>query len=215
VKVIVFGASGMVGQGVLRECLLAPEVTEVTIVVRSATGLQDPKLREIVHPNFLDFTGVTLDADACFWCLGVTSAGLKEPGYARITHDFTLAAAKVMAKPTMTFIFVSGHGADGGAMWARVKKRTEVDLAALPFKAVYVFRPGLIQPLHGIRSRTRAYNLAYPLLWPVIQVMKLVAPKSVTSTERVGRAMLNIAARGFETKILGNREINAAAHDAG
>ncbi|HEY4180971.1 MAG TPA: hypothetical protein VGM90_29210 [Kofleriaceae bacterium] len=210
-KVIVFGATGMIGQGVLRECLLDPEVTEVAIVVRKSTGQQDPKLREIVHENFLDFTGVPLEADACFWCLGISSNGMTEADYTRITHDYTIAAAKVMAKPTMTFVFISGAGAEGKAMWARVKKQTEVDLAPLPFKAVYSFRPSVIQPLHGIRSRTKLYNAFYVVLYPVVLAMKLIAPKSVTTTERVGHAMLNIAKRGFDKKILTNADINVAA----
>ncbi|HEY4056001.1 MAG TPA: hypothetical protein VGM39_05305 [Kofleriaceae bacterium] len=210
-KVIVFGASGMIGQGVLRECLLDPEVAEVTIVVRKPTGQQHTKLREIVHENFLDFTGVPLDGDACFWCLGVSSNGMTEADYTRVTHDYTIAAAKVMAKPTMTFVFVSGAGAEGKAMWARVKKQTEVDLAPLPFKAVYSFRPSIIQPLHGIRSRTKLYNAFYVVLYPVVLLVKAIAPRSVTTTERVGHAMLNIAKRGYEKKILANADINDAA----
>jgi uncharacterized protein YbjT (DUF2867 family) len=210
-NVIVFGSSGMVGQGVLRECLLDPNFSDVTIVVRTPSGREHPKLREIVHPDFTDFTGLQLDADACFWCLGVSSTGMTEADYTRVTCDYTLAAAKVLARPTLTFIFVSGAGADGNAMWARVKRRTEQALIAMPFKAVYVFRPSVIRPLHGIRSRTRMYNLLYPLLYPVILVMRLVAPSAVTTTERVGQAMLHIARNGFSKQILGNREINAAA----
>ncbi len=209
-KVLIFGATGMVGQGVLRECLHDADVTEVVSVVRKATGKSDPKLRELVHTRFDDFAGVDLSADACFWCLGVTSNGMSEADYTVITHDYTLAAATQM-HPTLTFIFVSGAGADGKAMWARVKKRTETDLTALPFKALYVFRPSIIQPLHGIRSRTKLYNALYPVLWPVIMVAKLVRPASVTTTERLGRAMLNIAKRGFGEKVLTNPQINQAA----
>src|SRR5712675_1292104 len=189
-KVILFGSTGMVGQGVLRECLRDPDVTEVLAVVRSANGQQHAKLREIVHRDFTDFSALQLDGDACFWCLGVSSAGMSEADYTRITHDFTVAAAKVLARPTMTFIFVSGSGADGSAMWARVKRRTEQDLSAMPFKAVYVFRPGVIQPLHGIRSRTRLYNVLYPLLYPLMLVAKRIAPGYITDTERLGKAML-------------------------
>src|SRR4029079_5804635 len=127
---------------------------------------------------------------ACFWCLGVSSAGISEADYTRITHDYTIAAAKMLARPTMTFIFVSGAGAQGNAMWARVKRKTEDALFAMPFKAVYVFRPGLIQPLHGIRSRTSLYQLLYPLLYPLILLARLLAPGLVTNTERVGQAML-------------------------
>jgi uncharacterized protein YbjT (DUF2867 family) len=210
-RVILFGATGMVGQGVLRECLRDPEVTEVVAITRSATGQQHAKLREIVHRDFNDFSALQLDGDACFWCLGVSSAGMSEADYARITHDYTIAAAKVLARPTMTFIFVSGTGAQGKAMWARVKRKTESALFAMPFKDVYVFRPGFIQPLHGIRSRTRLYNVLYPLLYPAMLVAKLVAPRFITDTERVGRAMLRIAKRGFPKKVLENPDINLAA----
>ncbi len=210
-KIILFGATGMVGQGVLRECLLDPVVTEVITVLRSPTGRRHPKLREINHKDFTDFSGVSLQADACFWCLGVTSAGTSEADYTRITHDFTVAAAKVMVSPAMTFVFVSGTGAEGKAMWARIKRKTEIALLAMPFKEVYVFRPGLIQPLNGIRSRTRIYNLLYPIIYPLMLLMKWVRPDSITTTERVGRAMLRIARDGYPVKILESPDINAAA----
>jgi uncharacterized protein YbjT (DUF2867 family) len=215
VKVIIFGASGMVGQGVLRECLLDAGVSEVVSVVRTPSGERDAKLREIVHADFTDFAGLESDFDACFWCLGVTSTGLDEAAYSKITHDYTVAAARVLAKPTCTMVFVSGAGADGKAMWARVKKRTEDDLAAMSWKHVFVFRPGMIRPLHGIRSRTRMYNVIYPLLWPFMQIARVVAPGSVTSTERVGRAMLHVARDGYAQRILTNRDINAAANQSG
>lgn len=213
VKIVIFGSSGMVGQGVLRECLNDDEVTEVIAVVRTASGETPPKLREVVHRDFEDFSKLELGAevDACFWCLGVTSAGMSEADYTRITHDYTMAAAKALVRPTMTFVFVSGTGADGTAMWARVKRKTEADVSALPFKDVYVFRPGMIQPLHGIRSRTRMYNILYPLIWPLMAITKLVKPGFVTTTERLGRAMLRIAKRGYSKKLLENPDINEAA----
>jgi uncharacterized protein YbjT (DUF2867 family) len=164
-----------------------------------------------VHKDFTDFSTLQLDGDACFWCLGVSSAGMSETDYTRVTHDYTIAAAKALVRPTMTFIFVSGTGAQGNAMWARVKRRTEETLLAMPFKEVYVFRPGLIQPLHGIRSRTRLYNVLYPLLYPLVVVAKLVVPTRITDTERVGKAMLRIAKRGFPKKVLENPDINAAS----
>jgi uncharacterized protein YbjT (DUF2867 family) len=210
-KVVLFGSTGMVGQGVLRECLRDPDVTEVLAVVRSATGQQHAKLHEIVHQNFNDFSALQLEGDACFWCLGVSSAGMSEADYTRITHDYTLAAAKALVSPTMTFIFVSGTGAQGNAMWARVKRKTEDALFAMPFKAVYVFRPGVIQPRHGIRSRTRLYNVLYPLLYPLMVVARVVAPGFVTDTDRVGRAMLRIAKEGYPKKLLENPDINAAS----
>lgn len=210
-KVILFGSTGMVGQGVLRECLRDAGVTEVVAVVRSPTGHPHSKLREIVHRDFNDFSALRLDADACFWCLGVSSSGMTETDYTRITHDYTVAAARALVGPAMTWIFVSGAGADSNVMWARVKKKTEDALFAMPFKAVYVFRPGMIQPLHGIRSRTRLYNLLYPALYPLLLVTKLVAPGWVTNTEHVGKAMLRVARNGYPKKILENPDINAAA----
>jgi uncharacterized protein YbjT (DUF2867 family) len=210
-KVILFGSTGMVGQGVLRECLRDPEVTEVVAVVRSATGQQHAKLREIVHKDFNDFSALRLDGDACFWCLGVSSPGMSEADYTRITHDYTIAAAKVLARPTMTFIFVSAAGAQGNAMWARVKRKTEDALFAMPFGKAYVFRLGVVQSLHGIKSRTRLYNVLYPVLYPLILLAKLLTPKLVTTTERVGRAMLRISKGGFPKKVLGNPDINAAS----
>ena len=176
-NVIVFGSSGMVGQGVVRECLLDSDVTEIITVVRTASGKPaEGKLREIVHADFTDFSTLQLDADACFWCLGVSSSGMTEADYSRITYDYAMAAAKMLVRPTMTFVFVSGAGSEGNAMWARVKNRTEKALQAMPFKAVYIFRPGVIEPLHGIRSRTRLYNVLYPILYPFILIGKLVAP---------------------------------------
>ncbi|HEY1815288.1 MAG TPA: hypothetical protein VGG74_23230 [Kofleriaceae bacterium] len=210
-RVVVFGASGMVGQGVMRECLLDPGVTEVVSIVRKPSGKTDPKLVELVHADFEDFAGIPADFDACFWCLGVTSAGLDEAAYTKITHDYAIAAGRVLAKPGCTLVFVSGAGADGKAMWARVKKRTETELSAMPWKHAFVFRPGMIRPLHGIRSRTRMYNVLYPLLWPFMQLARVIAPGSVTSTERVGRAMLKIARDGYREHILSNRDINEAA----
>jgi uncharacterized protein YbjT (DUF2867 family) len=210
-RVILFGSTGMVGQGVLRECLRDPDVTEVIAVVRSASGREHAKLREVVHADFSDFSALQLEGDACFWCLGVSSAGMSEADYTRITHDYTIAAAKVLARSTMTFIFVSGAGAQGNAMWARVKRKTEDALFAMPFKAVYVFRPGLIQPLHGIKSRTRLYNVLYPILYPLMLVARVVAPSLITDTERVGRAMLGVARKGFPKQVLENPDINVAA----
>ena len=136
---------------------------------------------------------------------------MSEADYSRITYDYTIAAAKVLARPTMTFIFVSGTGAQGNAMWARVKRKTEEALSVMPFKEVYVFRPGMIQPMHGIRSRTRMYNVLYPILYPLLLVSKLVIPKFVTNTERVGQAMLRISKKGFPKKVLENPDINVAS----
>jgi uncharacterized protein YbjT (DUF2867 family) len=209
-KVLLFGSTGMVGQGVLRECLDDGGVTEVISVVRRSTGRAHDKLREIVHADFADFSSIRFAADACFWCLGVSSNGMTEADYTRVTHDYTIAAARSM-NAQLTFVFVSGQGADRDVMWARVKKRTEDDLFAMAFKSVYVFRPGFIQPLDGIRSRTKLYNVLYPMLFPVMIGMKLFAPRQITDTRRIGRAMLNIARHGFPRRILENPDINEAA----
>lgn len=217
-KVLLFGATGMVGQGVLRECLLAPEVEEVRCLVRRASGQAHPKLKEIVHGDFFDYGGlaeVLSGLDACFFCLGVSSAGLTEAEYTRLTYDLTLAAAEPLARwnPGMTFVYVSGAGTDsterGRSMWARVKGRTENALLRLPFKAVYLFRPGIIQPLHGIRSKTGLYQAFYSALGFLLPLLKAVAPNALTTTERVGRAMLAVARRGAPTPHLETRDINA------
>ena len=219
-KVILFGATGMVGQGVLRECLLDPEVTEVLAVGRAATGRSDPKLRELVHQDFTDFSTSAermTGYDACFFCLGVSSAGMAEADYRHVTYDFTLAAARVLAarNPTMTFIYVSGTGTDstarGRSMWARVKGETENALLALPFKAAYMFRPGVIQPLHGVKSKTKLYRAAYLVAAPLFPILRHLTPKHLTTTEQVGRAMLAVAKRGAPVKHLENADINAAA----
>ncbi len=225
-KIILFGASGMVGQGVLRECLLDPEVESVLAVGRAPTGQQHPKLRELFHQDFTDFSGIgdqLTGYDAGFFCLGVSSAGMSEAAYRHVTYDFTLAAAQVLAQgnPGMTFIYVSGTGTDsterGRSMWARVKGATENALLKLPFKAAYMFRPGFIQPLHGIKSKTRLYRSIYAVMGPLYPVWKTLFPKYMTTTEQVGRAMLAIAKHGAPVRLLENRDINQAASrpDAG
>ncbi len=218
-RVILFGASGMVGQGVLRECLLDPEVTAVLSIVRSSTGQQHPKLREIVHRNFDDFRALETELsgfDACFFCLGVSSAGMLEENYRRITYNITLAAAETLVKlnPGMTFIYISGAGTDsterGRVMWARVKGQTENALLRLPFKAAYMFRPGVIVPLHGIISRTRLYRVLYDLLNPALPYL-LRFPKYATTTEKLGQAMLIAAKRGAPKPVLESLDINQLA----
>jgi uncharacterized protein YbjT (DUF2867 family) len=219
-KVILFGATGMVGQGVLRECLLAPDVERVLSVGRAASGRSDPKLEELVHSDFNDFTSVEArfaGYDACFFCLGISSAGLSEAEYRRITYDITLAAARsiVRVAPQLTFIYVSGQGTDesekGRSMWARVKGQTENALRALPFRAAYMFRPGIIQPLHGAHSKTTLYRAGYVVAWPLFPLLKAVAPRSITTTERVGLAMLRVARQGAPKPLLDNADINDLA----
>jgi uncharacterized protein YbjT (DUF2867 family) len=217
-KVILFGATGMVGQGVLRECLLDADVESVLAVGRSPTGQRHAKLREIVHDNFLDFSDIESQLagyDACFFCLGVSSVGMSEDRYRHLTYDITMAAAKTLARltPGMVFVYVTGRGTDsterGSLMWARVKGKTENDLLKLPFKAAYMFRPAGIQPLHGIRSRTAWYQAAYVVAAPVLSLLNRIAPKYVTTTEQVGRAMIRVARDGYPRPVLESEDINA------
>jgi uncharacterized protein YbjT (DUF2867 family) len=219
-KVLVFGATGMVGRGVLRECLLDAGVEQVVCVGRTPTGMLDPKLREIVHQNLADYSGMEESLtgfDACFFCLGVSSAGMKEAEYERVTYGFTLAAAETLSglNPGMTFIYVSGSGTDGSeqgrSMWARVKGRTENALLRLPLEA-YMFRPGFIEPLDGIKSKTASYRLFYSLGKPLFPLLRRTLPNQVLSTRDVGRAMLNVARRGYGKRVLEARDIRAAAN---
>ena len=203
----------MVGQGVLRECLVDPEVEQVLALGRRACGVENPKLLEIVRPELFDYSDIEHELagyDACFFCLGVSAAGMNEEQYTKITYELTLAAAETLVKlnPNMTFIYVSGAGTDGTeqgrTMWARVKGKTENDLLKLPFKAAYMFRPALIQPMHGIKSRTRAYRVGYAIAAPLFPVLKALFPRYVTTTEDVGRAMLRVAKQGHPNSILEN-----------
>ena len=217
-NVLLFGATGMVGQGVLRECLLDRDVQNVLAIGRSMTGQRHQKLRELVHKNFLDFSALEAELsgfDACFFCLGVSSAGMTEERYQRVTYDMTMAAAQILVKlnPEMTFIYVSGMGTDsterGRVMWARVKGKTENALLQLPFKAQYMFRPAFIQPLHGIRSKTKLYRASYAIMGPIYPLLKVLLPKYVTTTEQVGRAMLKVAKQGALKSVLENWDINS------
>lgn len=220
-KVIVYGATGMIGQGVLRECLLDPKVDAVLSVARRPTGQQHPKLKELVRPDLTDYAGVEdqlAGYDACFFTLGVSSAGMTEADYTKVTYDLTMAAARAIAKasPNLTFVYVSGAGTDsseqGRSMWARVKGKTENALLAMPFKGAYMFRPGAIQALHGIKSRTPAYRAFYAIAgWWLLPLAKLVAPGSITTTEAIGKAMISVAERGAPNKLLDPKDINAAA----
>ncbi|NUO99991.1 MAG: epimerase [Nonomuraea sp.] len=214
-KVIVFGATGMIGRGVLRECLLDDRVTGVLTVGRAPTGVVHGKLREIVHADLMDLSPIEGDLsgyDACFFCLGVSSAGMSEKDYRRVTYDYTLSAGSTLARlnPSSTFVYVSGAGTDehGRAMWARVKGMTENALLALPFEA-YLFRPGYIQPMHGVTSRTRWYRLAYVVTGPLYPLLRRLFPAQVTTTERIGQAMITVAESGAPKRVLGPADINA------
>ena len=210
----------MVGAGVLLECLDDPRVQSVLAIGRSPTGRSHPKLREILRTDFFSYDGLQSEfasCDACFFCLGVTSVGLDEAEYTRLTYDLTTAAARAMAavNRNMTFCYVSGVGTDstgrGRTMWARVKGTTENAIFALPFKAAFMFRPGFIQPVKGVRSKTAWYQAVYNVLAPVSPLLLRLAPNQVTTTARLGRAMIEVADRGFDERILHPREINALA----
>jgi uncharacterized protein YbjT (DUF2867 family) len=216
-KVILFGATGMVGQGVLRECLLDSGVESVLAVGRSPTGQRHAKLREIVHGNFMDYSSIESQLtgyDACFFCLGVSSIGMDEERYRHLTYDITLAAATTLSKlnPGMVFTYVSGRSTDsteqGPMMWARVKGKTENDLLKLPFKAAYMFRPAGIQPLHGIRSKTAWIQAIYVVTAPLLSLLARTSPKFMTTTEQVGRAMIKVARDGYPKPVLESEDIN-------
>ena len=215
-RVMLFGATGMVGQGVLRQCLLDTGVERVLSVGRSATGVSNPKLRDLVLGDLFDYAGVEADLsgfDACFFCLGVSSGGMSEAAYTRITFDLTLAAAGTLVRlnPAMTFIYVSGAGSDrserGRTMWARVKGRTENALLALPFKAAFMLRPAGIVPMHGERSRTPLYRLFYVWSRPLLPVLRRFAPGWMTTTEELGRLMIHLARSGAPQSVLESRDI--------
>ncbi|MDR7868432.1 MAG: NAD(P)H-binding protein [Sporomusaceae bacterium] len=217
-KVVIFGATGMVGRGVLRECLLDSQVEAVLAVGRSATGLRNEKLQEIVHKdlqNLPAIEGSLPGYDVCFFCLGVSSVGMKEEEYRRVTYSLTLAVAQTLVKlnPNMTFIYVSGSGTDsteqGRVMWARVKGKTENALLSMPFKAAYMFRPAYIQPRHGIVSKTKLYRVLYIGLGILDPVWKTLFPQYVTTTEILGRAMIKVAKEGAPTPIIESKDIGA------
>jgi uncharacterized protein YbjT (DUF2867 family) len=218
-KVLIFGATGMLGQGALRECLLDDEVDSVLVVGRAATGRQHAKLRELVHEDLMELAPIEAELaghDACLFCLGVSSAGMSERDYRRITYDLTLAVARTLARlsPDLAFVYVSGQGTDsterGRSMWARVKGETENALLALPLRA-YLLRPGYIQPVHGATSRTRLYRAVYLFAAPLYPVVRRLFPRHVTTTERLARAMISIARDGAPKRVLETGDINAIA----
>jgi len=219
-KVIIFGATGMVGRGVLRECLEDPTIESVLSVGRTSIKKQHRKLLEIVQKdleNYTDIASGLTGYDACFFCLGTPSPGKTEAEYSKITYDITLAAAASLYRlnPKITFIYVSAAGADstekGRVMWARVRGKTENALFELPFKAVYIFRPGIIQPLHGIKSKTKAYRQFYQLTQPLLPVVRWMFPNLISTTEVIGKAMINAVRYGAPQKILTNKDIEKLA----
>jgi uncharacterized protein YbjT (DUF2867 family) len=215
-KVIITGTTGMVGEGVLQQALNSPEVEQVLVINRKSCGVSHPKLKEIIHKNFLDLSPIASQLtgyNACFFCLGVSSVGMKEPEYTSMTYDLTLHMAGILAKqnPDMTFIYVSGAGTDssekGRQMWARVKGKTENDLMKLPFKRVYAFRPGLMKPTEGAKN---VPGWANAILW-LYPVIKGIAPNLASTLADVGQAMIKAVTQGYEKQVLEVKDINALA----
>lgn len=217
-KVLIFGATGMVGQGVLRECLQAGDVELVQTVGRTPAGQVHTRLRDVVHADMWQYEGMEAQLtgfDACFFCIGVTSSGMSEKNYTHLTYDMTLAVANALAplNPTMVFIYVSGAGADSSGtsrvMWERVRGNTENALLKLPFRGVYIFRPGMIQPMDGIQSKTAAYRLFYSLTKPLLPLLRKALPQHVLSTRQVGQAMLAVVRHGASKRVLESADIAA------
>ena len=219
-NVVLFGATGMVGRGTLLECLDSPQVTSVLAVGRQSCGITHPKLTELVRGDLYHLepdSAAFANCDATFYCVGVSTVGMTEAAYTHVTHDLTLAAAEVIraAAPASVFVFVSGQGADsterGSVMWTRVKGKTENALLALGFRHAWMLRPGLIQPMRGVRSRTTWYRVFYALFGPFSRLMIRLAPGVVTNTVNVGRAMIRVAADGSDQTILMTADINRLA----
>jgi uncharacterized protein YbjT (DUF2867 family) len=219
-NILLFGATGMVGQGVLRECLLDPNVQLVVTIGRAATGRQNLKLREIVHPELWNYATIEAELknfDACFFCLGIGSTGMTEKDYEHVTYGITIAAAATLARlnPKMVFSYVSGTGTDssekGRMMWARVKGKTENALLRLPFAAAYMFRPGFIEPANGEVSRTKLYRISYVIAKPFLPLIRLLFRNQILTTHQIARAMLNLVTHPYPKHILEIKDIRAAA----
>ena len=219
-RIVLFGATGMIGRGVLLECLADPDVSRVLAVGRRATDVQHAKLEQIVHDDFADYSGIgerLSGFDACFYCLGVSSLGMSEDSYRHVTYDFTLAAAEALLADNqgLVFCYVSGAGADsseqGRSMWARVRGKTENDLLKLPFAGAYIFRPAYVHAARGAVPQSRWLRVLYFFLRPLYPVLRALLPRQVTTGENFGRAMLSVARRGYASSILESDDINAAA----
>lgn len=212
-KVILFGATGMVGKGVLRQCLLDPGVESVLAIGRSPSGVSHPKLRDLVRADMFDFDVNPDDLhgyDTCFFCLGVSSVRMSESDYTRLTYDLTLGWARVLARanPAMRFLYVSGMGTGGKAMWARVKGRTETDLLAL-FPAAIMIRLGALRPMHGERSKAPGGGILLTLLSPLWPILQRLWPNGVITTEELGRAMILAAGTGGGKRVLESADLVA------
>ena len=214
-NVIITGTTGMIGKGVLLECLDHPEINKVLTIGRSKLDMEHPDLKQIVHKDFSDFSSIKHELtgfDALYMCMGISAAGLSEEKYTEITYTYTLALAKTLfvINPDITCIYVSGQGtksSEKGAMWARVKGKTENDLVAMGFKQAFMFRPGAIIPLRGIKSRTKAYQFMYDYFMWLVKFIKFLSPNSVVDTTQIGLAMINAMLIGYEKTILDPRDI--------
>lgn len=218
-NVILFGATGMVGQGVLREVALATDVTRVLAVARGPLPRTYDKVEEVRVQDPGDLSGIAdriPTLDACLFCLGTSAAGMSEADYRAVTYDLTLRIARqlVAQRPEMTFVYVSGQGTGGSAMWARVKAETERALLDLGFARAFMFRPGLIQPKHGITSRTGWYRATYVVLTPIFPILHAVAPRSFITTDQLGRAMLEVVRHGAPKPILETKDLVTLAEKA-
>lgn len=216
IRVIITGASGMVGEGVLHECLKSDLVKEVLVLGRRTCGTTHPKLKELLHSNFHDLSPVAEQLtgfDACFFCAGVSSVGKKKDEFYHLTYTLTMHVAETLAKQNsnMTFCYVSGAGTDstekGRLMWARVKGKTENDLTKLPFAQVYNFRPGFIIAIKGMKN-TLSYYKYFSWLIPII---KTLAPNMIVRLQDIGKAMLNAATKGYKKQILEVKDIKELA----
>ncbi|MBO6515655.1 MAG: epimerase [Bacteroidia bacterium] len=221
-KVIITGATGMVGKGVLLECLDHPEVSQVLVIGRNSVGMEHDKLNEVIHSDFSDFTPIReqlIGYDACYCCMGVSAAGMSEEQYTKLTYTYTMELAKLLASidTNMTLTYVSGEGTDssekGRSMWARVKGKTENDLMKLGFKQSFMFRPGAIIPLRGIKSRTRLYQFIYDYFMWLVKLGKRLAPNSVVNTTEIGLAMINATRSGYEKQVVRPADILTLANN--
>ena len=214
-RIVIYGASGMVGRGTLNQSLSASDVEKVIIVVRRSLNIQHEKLSEIVISDLNQTHDLDMikNFDACFYCLGVSASGMTEAQYSAINYDLTINIAKALQanNPDMTFVYISGAGTDsteqGKIMWARVKGKTENTLKSMNFKAVYLFRPAMIQPLDGIESQTTSYRIFYKLLKPFFPIIQRVAPNALLTTQSIADAMLNAVRFGYHTEILEVKDI--------
>ena len=219
IKAIIFGASGMIGSGVLIEALAHPAVDSVLSIGRSSSGMQHPKLKELIHRDFTDFSEVEdqlAGYNACFYCLGISSFRMSEEAYTRITFEFTEKVGEVLSRlnPDMSFCFISGAGtdADSNTMWAKVKGNAENVLKTFSFKQLYLMRPGYVQPVKGVKSKTKLYSFLYLLFGSLYPVWKRLFPKYVSTSEEIGLAMIHAVLHGFEKQTLESIDIVELAH---